>query len=88
MKALNYKFHFMDNVLFLEFNTPILNNTIDEAIIDIKETFPHKDITIIAYKNILGYWAAYQINPKHSIYCGTTSLKDTKEKINNFLNNK
>lgn len=82
-----YNFFFGPNTLFIEMNDTILPETLGNIYRTIKESFPNTDIKVVAYKNLLGYWAAYSIENDDSIYCGTMSLKDTREKINKYLKN-
>lgn len=86
IKKENYGYHFGEKTLFLEFTNVIQKDSISNAIQEVREEFPNSIFEIVAYKNIIGYWAAYYIKSGYSIYCGTTSLKDTKEKINKSLN--
>lgn len=82
-----YKFYFDEHTLFIELNDILHADTIMEIYNEIKEGFPNKEIKVVAYKNILGYWAAYVIENGRSIYCGTMSGKTTKEQINKYLEN-
>lgn len=84
----NYDFYFDNNILFLEFKDVSENFMINDIISDIKETFPNKQFDIVAKKNILGYWSAYDYSKNQSIYCGTTSAKTTKEQLKKYLNDK
>ena len=84
----NYDFYFDNNVLFLEFKDVTENFIINDIINDIKVTFLNKQFDIVAKKNILGYWSAYDYSKNQSIYCGTTSAKITKEQIKKYLNDK
>lgn len=87
IKKEKYGYFFGHQTLFLEFTTAIFADSVIDAVKEVKEEFPNSQIEIVAYKNILGYWAAYYIESGKSIYCGTTSLKDTKEKIIKSLEN-
>lgn len=80
-----YGFYFGPGIMFLEFKVPMTGSNVQDAYNEVKESFPNTEIKIIAYKNLLGYWAAYNISNHESIYCGTMSLKDTKEKISKYL---
>ena len=80
-----FTFHFGPDVLYIEFKVPMDSNSIDNASASIKVTFPNTNFKIVAYKNIIGYWASYVLGTGESIYCGTMSLKDTKEKIKKYL---
>ncbi len=80
-----YGFFFGPNILFIEMHDVIKVDTIENIYKEIKESFPTTDIKIIAYKNLIGYWAAYEIGTSNSIYCGTMSLKTTKEQISKYL---
>jgi hypothetical protein len=82
-----YKFYFSPGILFLEFKIAINKSIIQDAYNEIKESFPNTEIKVVAYKNILGYWAAYIVKTGKSIYCGTMSLKTTKEQIAKHLEN-
>ncbi len=82
-----YGFYFGPGVLFLEFNIPMTGSNVQDAYNEIKESFPNTEIKVVAYKNILGYWAAYVVDTADSIYCGTMSLKTTKEQIAKYLEN-
>lgn len=82
-----YSFYFGPKTLFLEFHVPMKETSITDAINQVKESFPDTEITVVAYKNIIGYWSAYNIKNKQSIYCGSMSLKRTKDSISNYLNN-
>lgn len=82
-----YGFYFGPETLFLEFIIPITENSVKDAYNEIKESFPNTKIKVVAYKNIIGYWAAYVVETGKSIYCGTMSVKDTREKINKYLEN-
>ena len=84
---MDYTFHFDNGVLYLEFKIALKSDTIEEAIKDIRESFPNTKFEIVAYKNIIGYWSAYNIKSGESIYCGSMSLKDTREKIKKHLEN-
>ena len=84
---MDYKFHFGNGILYLEFKIPLQSTTIEEAIKDIRESFPNTNFEIVAYKNIIGYWEAYHLKTNTSIYCGSMSLKDTREKIKKYLEN-
>lgn len=83
---MDYKFHFDDEILFLEFNIPIIDKTVDNTIEEVKNTFPDHNFRVVAIKNILGYWSAKDLLSCESIYCGTRSLKSTKEQIKKVLN--
>lgn len=87
IKKEKYGYFFGNKTLFLEFSDILDSNSVINAIQEVKEEFPNSQIEIVAYKNILGYWAAYYLESGKSIYCGTTSLKDTKEKITKSLKN-
>ncbi len=87
MKKENYEFYFENNILFIELNDVLNADTIINIYNEIKEGFPNKEIKVVAYKNILGYWAAYVVETGKSIYCGTMSGKTTKEQINKYLEN-
>lgn len=84
---MNYKFHFENDILFLEFKTSIKFEDIINAIADIKSTFPEHKIRIVAYKDLLGYWNAHDFDNSQDIYCGGMSVKDTKGKIKKYLDN-
>lgn len=81
----DFKFYFGDDTLFLEFKIPINSNSIENAISEVRNTFPNLSFSVVAYKNILGYWSAYHIKTSDSIYCGTMSIKITKENIKKYL---
>ena len=81
----NYGYYFGNKTLFLEFKNAIHSDTVINTVNEIKEEYPNAEIKIVAYKNILGYWAAYEIETGNSIYCGTMSAKTTKEQINKYL---
>lgn len=80
-----YSFHFGPNVLFLEFHDVIHFNTVKDAYEEVMLSFPNTKIKVIAYKAILGYWTAFEIETGNPIYCGTMSLKTTREQINKYL---
>lgn len=81
----DYKFHFIDNVLFIEFNVPVEEDSIKNAIEDVQATFSNIIFRVVAIKNIIGYWSAKDILKNKSIYCGTMSIKDTKRNIKEYL---
>ena len=82
---MNYNFNFEGNVLYITFTEPLLENTLKETLESINKTFPNKKYDIVAYQNILGYWSAKDLISNQSIYCGTMSLKSTKESIKKYL---
>ena len=84
---MDYEFHFGPNILYLEFKDAMKADSVENAVKEIRESFPNTNIEVVAYKNILGYWPAYHIKSGHSIYCGTRSLKNTRESITKYLEN-
>lgn len=80
----NFKFYFEEDILFIEFKSDCSKSCIDEIVQDLVNSFPDKSFKIVAFKNPLGYWAAYLIDSRKSIYCGTQSLKTTKEQIKKY----
>ena len=82
-----YGFYFGPGTLFLEFKVPMTGDSVKDAYNEIKESFPNTEIKVVAYKNIIGYWAAYVVETGNSIYCGTMSLKTTKEQIAKYFEN-
>ena len=83
----DFKFYFGDDTLFLEFNIPIKSDNVKNAISEIRNTFPNLSFSVVAYKNILGYWSAYHVKTGNTIYCGTMSIKTTKDNIKKYLEN-
>ncbi len=41
---------------------------------------------IVLWKNLVGHYSAYDFEKDCSIYCGTTSQKDSMEKIKKYKN--
>ena len=83
-----YDFSFGDNTLFLEFQIPILSDTVQDAVTYVENTFPNTKFRVVAIKNIIGYWSAYDTENGNPIYCeGTMSKKTTREKIKKYLDN-
>jgi hypothetical protein len=82
----NYDFYFDNNILFIEFKDITENIIVNDIIESIKLSFPNKQFDIVAKRNILGYWTADDYLNNKSIYCGTMSLKITKEQIKKYLN--
>jgi hypothetical protein len=82
-----YGFYFGPGILFLEFKVPMTVDAVQDAYDEVRKSFPNTEIKVVAYKNILGYWAAYIVKTGKSIYCGTMSLKTTKEQIAKHLEN-
>lgn len=85
---MDYNFNFEGNVLYITFADSLKENSLSEAIETIYNTFPNKEFSIVAWRNILGYWSAKDLTNNKSIYCGTMSLKSTKESIKKYLNDR
>ena len=65
----------------------VFGDMVEDACDEVRLSFPDTEIRVIAYKNVLGYWAARDIVNDKSIYCGTMSLKATKSTIYKYLEN-
>lgn len=86
-KEKGYGYYFGPKTLFLEFTIAVTTNMVEDACDEVRLSFPDTEIRVIAYKNVLGYWAARDIVNDKSIYCGTMSLKATKSTIYKYLEN-
>jgi hypothetical protein len=89
MTNLPYSFFFEDYATFIVIKREIAQSN-EEILEELAKTFPHINTRILAVKNILGYWSAYDYETNTSIYCGTMSLTKTKETIKKYIseNNK
>lgn len=79
------KYKIKDDILIIE-----ADDHIDRDLIKgLKESFEssvNKLFPIVLWKNILGYYSAYDFESNCSVYCGTTSQKTSLEQINKYKN--
>lgn len=82
---MNYRIK--DEILIIE-----ANDHIDRSIVkELKESFENstnKKYPIILWRNLVGYYSAYDFNNDCSIYCGTLSEKTSLEQIKEYEKNK
>ena len=89
----DYKFYFEDDILITEFKSDFDEDRLYKAYLEVKATFPDKDIRFHMYKDRLGYWNAYDYKLEFDVYCATMKkskaieyLKQYKEDVENSSN--
>lgn len=77
-------FKIKNNILIIESDDKIDKEIVKQS----KESFEkstNKKYSIVLWRNVIGYYSAYDFDKNCSIYCGTMSEKTSLEQINEYL---
>lgn len=81
----NIKHSIKGGILILEFKCKVDLDLVRQYK-ELFENSTNKTYPIVLYKNVIGYYSAYDFEKDCSIYCGTMSEKTSLKQIQDYKN--